>query len=167
MQVLTKKVEQQWRGWLTKCGGIPGAPKRHKNFMSPIPHSACFSCTVRISLQCCRHRIYRVPLISTSTLILPWIPEHFVAPSLLAHLNTMKTTFASLAALVGGASAFMAPMPVHRAARSPAGALSMANSKAIPFMPQPDNLDGTMAGDIGFDPLGLSKIDIDFSEVRT
>lgn len=41
----------------------------------------------------------------------------------------------------------------------------MANSKAIPFMPQPENLDGSMAGDIGFDPLGLSSIDIDFSEV--
>ncbi|CAM9875849.1 unnamed protein product [Ectocarpus sp. 6 AP-2014] len=76
----------------------------------------------------------------------------------------MKTTLASLAALVGGACAFTAPLPMHRAARSPAGALSMANSKAIPFMPQPENLDGTMAGDIGFDPLGLSKIDIDFSE---
>lgn len=61
----------------------------------------------------------------------------------------------------------MAPMPVHRAVRSPAGSLSMANSKAIPFMPQPENLDGSSPGDIGFDPLGLSKIDIDFSEVRT
>lgn len=77
----------------------------------------------------------------------------------------MKTTFASFAALLTGASAFVAPPPVHRAVRAPASSLSMANSKAIPFMPQPENLDGSSPGDIGFDPLGLSKIDIDFSEV--
>ncbi|CAN0026021.1 unnamed protein product [Pylaiella littoralis] len=77
---------------------------------------------------------------------------------------TMKTTFAAFAALMGGASAFVAPMPVHRAVRAPASSLSMANSRSIPFMPQPENLDGSMAGDVGFDPLGLSAIDIDFSE---
>ncbi|CAM9129240.1 unnamed protein product [Hapterophycus canaliculatus] len=77
----------------------------------------------------------------------------------------MKTTFASLAALVSGAAAFTAPMPMHRATpvRS-SSSLSMANSKSIPFMPQPENLDGSLPGDVGFDPLGLSKIDIDFSE---
>jgi len=30
-------------------------------------------------------------------------------------------------------------------------------SKAIPFMERPDLLDGSMAGDVGFDPLGLAK----------
>lgn len=34
-----------------------------------------------------------------------------------------------------------------------------AKSKAIPFLEQPPLLDGTMAGDQGFDPLGLSMIE--------
>jgi light-harvesting complex I chlorophyll a/b binding protein 1 len=32
-------------------------------------------------------------------------------------------------------------------------------SAAMPFLTRPKNLDGTMAGDVGFDPLGLSEID--------
>eukprot|EP00903_Cladosiphon_okamuranus_P007818 g7564.t1 len=31
-------------------------------------------------------------------------------------------------------------------------------SKALPMLPQPPALDGSMAGDVGFDPLGLSSI---------
>jgi len=31
-------------------------------------------------------------------------------------------------------------------------------SKALPFLEAPSTLDGTMAGDVGFDPLGLSTI---------
>jgi hypothetical protein len=34
-----------------------------------------------------------------------------------------------------------------------------ANSKAIPFLPAQPLLDGSMPGDYGFDPLGLSNID--------
>lgn len=77
----------------------------------------------------------------------------------------MKATVASFAALVASASAFMAPMPLARTVTSKSGMSMMANSKAIPFMPQPEKLDGSMVGDIGFDPLNLSSIDIDFSEV--
>lgn len=32
-----------------------------------------------------------------------------------------------------------------------------SQSKAIPFMERPELLDGSMAGDVGFDPLGLAK----------
>merc|ERR1711935_35164 len=32
-------------------------------------------------------------------------------------------------------------------------------SKALPFLNRPELLDGSMAGDVGFDPLGLSTID--------
>ena len=34
-----------------------------------------------------------------------------------------------------------------------------AKSAAIPFLPQPAGCDGTLVGDVGFDPLGLSSID--------
>ena len=30
-------------------------------------------------------------------------------------------------------------------------------SKAMPFLSQPEGLDGSMAGDVGFDPLGFSS----------
>lgn len=78
----------------------------------------------------------------------------------------MKGAIAAFAGLVAGASAFMAPIPLARTSSSSGGMSMMANSKAIPFMPQPEKLDGTMAGDIGFDPLGLSNIEIDFTKVR-
>jgi len=38
-----------------------------------------------------------------------------------------------------------------------------ARSKALPFLPRPVNLDGTMVGDVGFDPFYLSSIEKDFS----
>jgi len=31
-------------------------------------------------------------------------------------------------------------------------------SKSIPFLTRPEKLDGSMAGDMGFDPMGLSEI---------
>jgi len=36
-------------------------------------------------------------------------------------------------------------------------------SKAIPFLPRPANLDGSLPGDVGFDPFYLSSIPKDFS----
>lgn len=81
----------------------------------------------------------------------------------------MKATVASFAAFFATASAFMAPTPMRTAApRAAKSGMSMsAKSASIPFMPQPEKLDGSMAGDVGFDPLGLSNINIDFSEVCT
>jgi len=38
-----------------------------------------------------------------------------------------------------------------------------ARSEALPFLPRPINLDGTMVGDVGFDPFYLSSIEKDFS----
>jgi len=40
-----------------------------------------------------------------------------------------------------------------------------AKSEAVPFLDKPDCLDGSLAGDVGFDPLKLSEIDFDFSKV--
>jgi len=39
---------------------------------------------------------------------------------------------------------------------STAGMRMQAKSKAVPFLSQPENLDGSMAGDVGFDPFGFS-----------
>eukprot|EP00638_Chattonella_subsalsa_P010496 CAMPEP_0117742100 /NCGR_PEP_ID=MMETSP0947-20121206/5338_1 /TAXON_ID=44440 /ORGANISM="Chattonella subsalsa, Strain CCMP2191" /LENGTH=142 /DNA_ID=CAMNT_0005558545 /DNA_START=66 /DNA_END=494 /DNA_ORIENTATION=+ len=38
-------------------------------------------------------------------------------------------------------------------------------SEAVPFLDKPDCLDGSLAGDVGFDPLKLSEIDFDFSKL--
>ena len=48
------------------------------------------------------------------------------------------------------------------AARSSSAALQMKNaerSRSLPFLLKPAKLDGSMAGDEGFDPLGLSGIE--------
>jgi len=61
-----------------------------------------------------------------------------------------------LAALAGSATAF-APT-ASPACRSDI-VLHAEKSRALPFLNRPPLLDGSMAGDVGFDPLGLSSID--------
>ena len=58
---------------------------------------------------------------------------------------------------IGSAVAFAPSNPAARAS-----ALN-AKSKSVPFLEQPPTLDGTLPGDVGFDPLGLSSL---FPEVR-
>mmetsp|Transcript_28232 Transcript_28232/g.77527 ORF Transcript_28232/g.77527 Transcript_28232/m.77527 type:complete len:216 (+) Transcript_28232:57-704(+) len=65
----------------------------------------------------------------------------------------MKTAFLA-AALLAQASAFAPANQGSRAATS----LNAEMSKALPFLKRPELLDGSMAGDVGFDPLGLSEI---------
>lgn len=60
----------------------------------------------------------------------------------------------ALSLLAGSAAAF-APAQVARSST----ALSAEKSQALPFLNRPPLLDGSMAGDVGFDPLGLSNID--------
>jgi len=43
-----------------------------------------------------------------------------------------------------------------RAAKSATSVTMQAKSASVPFLSQPKNLDGSMAGDVGFDPLGMS-----------
>lgn len=64
----------------------------------------------------------------------------------------------ALLGLVASASAFTAPAR-SGAVRAGRSTLKMAQrSQAVPFLKQPKKLDGSMAGDIGFDPLGLSEV---------
>jgi len=58
--------------------------------------------------------------------------------------------------LLTSAAAFApAAIPTTAAVSS----LNAEASKSLPFMNRPTLLDGSMAGDVGFDPLGLSSID--------
>ncbi len=53
--------------------------------------------------------------------------------------------------------AYNAPLLAPRGAVGRAAAPAMATkSEAMPFLDQPEALDGSMAGDVGFDPLGFS-----------
>jgi acyl-CoA-binding protein len=45
-------------------------------------------------------------------------------------------------------------------------ALNAEMSKSLPFLLVPSKLDGTMAGDVGFDPMGLSDIQTDLKYAR-
>jgi len=62
----------------------------------------------------------------------------------------------SLLALMAGSAAAFSPS-ASRPVRSVA--LHAEKSAALPFLNRPPLLDGSMAGDVGFDPLGLSNID--------
>jgi light-harvesting complex I chlorophyll a/b binding protein 1 len=59
------------------------------------------------------------------------------------------------ALLAGTTGAFSPPTIRGRATLS----LNAEKSAALPFLNRPPLLDGSMAGDVGFDPLGLSTID--------
>jgi light-harvesting complex I chlorophyll a/b binding protein 1 len=65
----------------------------------------------------------------------------------------MKFSVFTAALLAGSASAF-APAQHGRLST----AVNAERSQALPFMNRPPLLDGSMAGDRGFDPLGLSNI---------
>eukprot|EP00293_Proteomonas_sulcata_P015573 CAMPEP_0184311362 /NCGR_PEP_ID=MMETSP1049-20130417/41458_1 /TAXON_ID=77928 /ORGANISM="Proteomonas sulcata, Strain CCMP704" /LENGTH=218 /DNA_ID=CAMNT_0026626685 /DNA_START=24 /DNA_END=680 /DNA_ORIENTATION=+ len=67
---------------------------------------------------------------------------------------------ALLAAAVASASAFSGLSALPRAqtrASAVSGMKMQDRSSAMPFLSRPPALDGTMAGDVGFDPLGFSN----------
>mmetsp|Transcript_6834 Transcript_6834/g.7768 ORF Transcript_6834/g.7768 Transcript_6834/m.7768 type:complete len:198 (+) Transcript_6834:75-668(+) len=67
-----------------------------------------------------------------------------------------------LASLVASAAAFTpASMNAQRSV-----ALNAEMSTSLPFLPCPEKLDGSMAGDVGFDPMGLSEIQQDLTYAR-
>jgi hypothetical protein len=66
------------------------------------------------------------------------------------------STITILAVITGTASAFVTPS----ATKGKATALNMAagdKSKAVPFLKQPSLLNGSMVGDVGFDPFDLAE----------
>lgn len=63
---------------------------------------------------------------------------------------------AALATLLAGSVSAFAPSINNGRVNT---AIAAEKSQALPFMNRPALLDGSMAGDVGFDPLGLSNID--------
>ena len=60
----------------------------------------------------------------------------------------------ALLSLAASASALVAPVPAAKSAV----AMNYQASEALPFMEKPEALDGTYAGDVGFDPFGFTSI---------
>lgn len=81
-----------------------------------------------------------------------FLPRHFPFAQL---VKMVKIAAFACALLVGSVSAFA---PASQGSNRNV-ALNAEKSKALPFMNRPPLLDGSMAGDVGFDPLGLSNID--------
>mmetsp|Transcript_6891 Transcript_6891/g.5719 ORF Transcript_6891/g.5719 Transcript_6891/m.5719 type:complete len:128 (-) Transcript_6891:17-400(-) len=69
---------------------------------------------------------------------------------------------AIVATLLVAASAFA---PAQQAG-STSISLNADMSKSIPFLTRPEKLDGSMPGDMGFDPMGLSEIQADLKYAR-
>merc|ERR1719271_1193513 len=59
----------------------------------------------------------------------------------------------SLLSLAGISAAYSGPAPMARPAVQPA---MVEKSAAIPFLKKPPALNGSMPGDVGFDPLGFT-----------
>ena len=65
------------------------------------------------------------------------------------------------ATLAATAGAFLAPAPV-----STPVVVRAENSEAFPFLKRPEKLDGSMVGDVGFDPLRLAEVQVDLTYAR-
>jgi light-harvesting complex I chlorophyll a/b binding protein 1 len=64
-----------------------------------------------------------------------------------------------LSALFAGSVSAFAPSSGVTGRTSSTAIMAAEKSQSLPFMNRPPLLDGSMAGDVGFDPLGLSNID--------
>lgn len=85
----------------------------------------------------------------------------------------MKTLSAAIVAGVASSAMAFAPASTSQSSTALKAAMperlwnSMVDktqrSKSLPWLPRPKNLDGSLAGDVGFDPFYLSSIPKDFS----
>ena len=95
----------------------------------------------------------------------------------------MKLSLVAFSALAGTATAFAPSSPIVASSASTALRMSAeptaaieepvaatpslpAKSQSIPFMARPAALDGSLAGDVGFDPLGFAKTKEDLMNYR-
>ena len=82
-----------------------------------------------------------------------------LVPSSSPHTTTIMK-LAVFSTLVGSAMAFAPPSSVRTQASTASTTMSLhagEMSKSLPFLLRPPALDGTMVGDVGFDPLGFTN----------
>ena len=89
-------------------------------------------------------------------------PQLLTIPSIESSLIATQYTTMKLAVLSTAAASAAAFAPAHNSAARSSSALHMAEpekSQALPFAPRPKLLDGTLPGDVGFDPFGFAGDD--------
>ena len=77
------------------------------------------------------------------------------------HERQSMARLLAAATLAATAGAFLAPAPV-----STPVVVRAENSEAFPFLKRPEKLDGSMVGDVGFDPLRLAEVQVDLTYAR-
>ena len=82
-------------------------------------------------------------------------------PLTLAILATSTSAFAPAPNTMRHSAQHMSEAPIE-----PIVAALPAQSQSFPFLARPVFLDGTMAGDVGFDPLGFAKSESDLMNYR-
>ena len=84
-----------------------------------------------------------------------------------AILATLASAFAPAPITMKNSALHMSEAPVEPTKiTSPIVAALPAQSQSLPFLPRPAFLDGTLAGDVGFDPLGFAKSESDVMNYR-
>ena len=91
-----------------------------------------------------------------------------------AVLSASSSAFAPTPNAISGISPsstlFMSEAPIDDAATTPlvteTRAVAPAMSQSLPFLPRPAYLDGTLAGDVGFDPFGFAKSESELMNYR-
>jgi len=80
----------------------------------------------------------------------------------------MKSYFSllSLLALFTSSSAFLTPNSMPTSTSKNSLTTCQVTSKSLPFLEAPAKLDGTMVGDVGFDPIGFSDQVANLNYVR-
>lgn len=96
--------------------------------------------------------------ISVATLLLASSANAFTAPS--------RTVSVSALSMTDAPEETISEEPVVVAAPEPVVDPLPTMSQALPFMARPAALDGSMAGDAGFDPLGFAKNSEDLMNYR-
>ena len=72
----------------------------------------------------------------------------------------MARSLLAASALCATAGAFLGPAP------SATSVAVRESSEAFPFLQRPEKLDGSMVGDVGFDPLRLAEVQVDLNYAR-
>lgn len=94
--------------------------------------------------------------------------------SLVLAFTLLSATSSAFAPMCNNAIApstlFMSETPIEDVSSSPLVSetrpVEPARSPSLPFLPRPAYLDGTLAGDVGFDPFGFAKSESDLLNYR-
>ena len=84
-----------------------------------------------------------------------------------AVMATSAVAFSPMPNTIKYSALQMSEVPIESTLDSPPVVAALpVQSQSLPFLPRPAFLDGTLAGDVGFDPLGFAKSESDLMNYR-